>query len=115
MPHTKEGERIYRETHREKCRATYFIADQKKKKKNMVLIYYSPTYPPSCAYCGITDQEVLCIDHIHNDGKEQRKITGFGSRFYQWLITNNFPKGYQVLCFNCNHKKEVLRRRSLHV
>ncbi len=25
----------------------------------------------------------------------------------QWLITNNFPKGFQILCWNCNYAKGV--------
>jgi hypothetical protein len=28
-----------------------------------------------------------------------------GVRFYSWLRRNNYPEGYQVLCFNCNIAK----------
>ena len=26
----------------------------------------------------------------------------------QWLITNNFPMGFQILCWNCNVAKGIL-------
>ena len=29
------------------------------------------------------------------------KKIGLG-RLHKWLIDNNFPKGFQTLCFNCN-------------
>jgi hypothetical protein len=62
--------------------------------------------PPKCACCGESRIEFLTIDHINNDGANQRrriwgqKVSGFG--FYAWLVRMNFPEGYQVLCFNCN-------------
>ena len=30
-----------------------------------------------------------------------------GTKFYRWLKRNNFPEGFQVLCFNCNCGKEI--------
>lgn len=46
-----------------------------------------------------------------------------GSRvFYDWLIKNDFPDGFRVLCYNCNmslgfngyfpHRSGVLLRRN---
>jgi hypothetical protein len=57
-----------------------------------------------CNCCGETEQMFLSIDHVHNNGAEERKsgkYKGSGSAFYAWLCKNNFPKGYQVLCMNC--------------
>jgi len=28
-----------------------------------------------------------------------------GKRIYLWLLKNNFPKGFQILCFGCNIEK----------
>ena len=28
-----------------------------------------------------------------------------GIQFNKWLIKNNFPEGYQILCYNCNTVK----------
>lgn len=77
-----------------------------------VLSYYS-NGNPKCACCGETIIEFLTIDHINghteNDvrvkfiSKSQpyyRFIAGY--KLYRWLRQNNYPEGYQVLCFNCN-------------
>ena len=70
----------------------------------------------TCRWCGQGDQDVLTIDHINNDGAEHRKAFGgrvFGGRaLYNWLVKNDYPEGFQVLCFNCNVKKEIMRRRA---
>ena len=57
-----------------------------------------------CNCCGETERMFLSIDHVHNDGAEQRKAGlygGSGTAFYIWLRKNKFPEGYQVLCMNC--------------
>lgn len=72
------------------------------KRKVKVLQHYSPGLV-KCARCGIEDITVLTIDHINGRGGEERLRTG--SSFYQMLISQGFPEGYQVLCFNCNYKK----------
>lgn len=69
-----------------------------------VLSHYSQG-EPRCLSCGIIDLDVLTIDHIKGNGNAHRKITGGGVEFYRWLRKNNFPDGYQTLCFNCNAKK----------
>lgn len=61
-----------------------------------------------CACCGENEKLFLSIDHIHNNGAEQRKNGEYGrsgTSFYQWLRKNNFPDGFQVLCMNCNMGK----------
>lgn len=69
----------------------------------------------TCRWCGQGDIDVLCVDHIDNSGavhrKAQRGLTG--DSMYKWLVRNDYPPGYQILCFNCNTKKELLYRRSL--
>ncbi|KKM24758.1 hypothetical protein LCGC14_1601870 [marine sediment metagenome] len=68
-------------------------------------------YGGNCACCGEIQQEFLSIDHINNDGAAHRKQLssrsrgGGGSAMYQWLKTNGYPDGFQVLCFNCNMAK----------
>ena len=57
-----------------------------------------------CNCCGETERMFLSIDHVNNDGAEERKsgkYSGSGTAFYTWLRKNNFPSGYQVLCMNC--------------
>ncbi len=56
-----------------------------------------------CACCGIAEPPFLSIDHIDGGGARHRKQTGTSVYFYKWLQANNYPKGFQVLCSNCNH------------
>jgi len=55
---------------------------------------------PKCACCGETNIFFLTIDHINSDGHKQHR--GDRKRLAYWLKKNDFPDGYQVLCFNCN-------------
>lgn len=65
-----------------------------------------------CACCGETERKFLTLDHINNDGAQDRikiagKRTAAGFPTYQYLIRNGFPPGYQVLCMNCNYGKRM--------
>jgi hypothetical protein len=86
-----------------------------------VLLGYSKRHSnskvPCCNCCGENSfVEFLAIDHIAGKYKmdsipELVKI-GYSSklkdyRLIDWLIDNNFPKGFQILCHNCNMAKGV--------
>lgn len=60
-----------------------------------------------CACCGQTEPLFLTIDHIENDGAKHRASLGDwrGAKMFRWLRDNGYPKGFQVLCMNCNHGK----------
>ncbi len=70
-----------------------------------VLQHYSKSDIPSCNCCGENTLEFLCLDHINNDGNRQRMIHGIGTRMYLWIIKNEYPTDFQVLCHNCNMAK----------
>jgi hypothetical protein len=53
-----------------------------------------------CKRCGMKDIRALSIDHINGGGSKHLKEIRT-SNMYLWLINNNFPTGYQVLCMNC--------------
>jgi hypothetical protein len=59
-----------------------------------------------CAKCGNNDIDVLSIDHINGGGNAHRKNV-VHSHTEEWLVRNNFPDGFQVLCMNCQFKKRV--------
>jgi hypothetical protein len=69
-----------------------------------------------CVNCGIDVYPILTIDHINNDGAKHRLEVGGGKRkaspsaMYAWLKRNNYPKGFQVLCQNCNFFKDLMNR-----
>jgi hypothetical protein len=72
--------------------------------KMSALIKYSGN-PPFCVCCGEKEVRFLTIDHINNDGKNHRKeIRG---QIAVWLKKNNYPQGFQTLCFNCNCGKSI--------
>lgn len=107
----KEVQAKYYRTHMEQAKAyakTYRKAHQEfsQRYKYEVLSHYSEGIP-KCNNCGITDMDVLCIDHINGGGKKHRKEVGYGLTFYRWLFHNEYPSGFQVLCFNCNMKKRI--------
>ncbi len=54
-----------------------------------------------CIGCSETNIGFLTIDHINNDGAKHRKAIG-SLNLYSWIKQNNYPPGFQVLCFNCN-------------
>lgn len=60
-----------------------------------------------CACCGETEPLFLSIDHINNDGARHRREHNLktGEQLYRWLIRNKYPKGFQVLCMNCQWGK----------
>jgi hypothetical protein len=86
IEHVKDHQKNYREKLRMK-----------------VLSHYGGN-PPKCACCGETIINFLCIDHINGGGaKHYKKV---GGHMYYYLLKNSFPKGFQVLCCNCNQGKQ---------
>jgi len=58
---------------------------------------------PTCACCGENlGIEILTIDHIKGRKKNDTKS---GEQLYRYLKRNDYPEGFQVLCFNCNAAK----------
>ena len=61
-------------------------------------------YGNKCACCGEKQYEFLAIDHIKGGGTKHRKSIN-GKNIYLWLFQQKYPKGFQVLCHNCNQAK----------
>lgn len=70
-----------------------------------------------CACCGAEYAENpergalrrinLTIDHVFGDGKAHAEVRGARKHenLARWLIKNNFPRGFQILCWPCNTSK----------
>jgi hypothetical protein len=70
-----------------------------------------------CVECDINDIDMLTLDHINNNGAEHKREIGShrkdckGIGMYGWIVKNDFPKGFQVLCWNHNIKKGLIKTR----
>ncbi len=57
-------------------------------------------YGGKCACCGEANIAFLTISRgKNNEAKTQIK----GSQIGVWLKQNNYPKGFRILCSNCNY------------
>ncbi len=55
-----------------------------------------------CAICSEDRIDVLDLDHIEGGGIQERKKFKTPFAHYRWIRDSGFPKGYRVLCRNCN-------------
>lgn len=70
-------------------------------------------YGGKCACCSERNIWFLTIDHKNSDatndprtrGPAGWRMTGMG--WYNRLIRLGFPEDFQILCWNCNHAKEM--------
>lgn len=85
-----------------KCIAAYTKVRNQEDRINAMLAYSNNS--PACACCGEDRFLFLTIDHIHGNGNQHRlEVTGSKrGNITAWLRKNNYPPGFQVLCFNCN-------------
>lgn len=92
-------------------KAKQYNAAQAKKSRELrlqILKVYSPD-GPCCACCGESILEFLAIDHIDGKGSEHRRQLGVrgGYKFYKWIVDNNYPPGFRILCHNCNFTRGI--------
>lgn len=60
-------------------------------------------YGGACDCCGENMLEFLSIHHVNGDGGEHRQSLGRRwSALTDWLLKNDFPDGFAVLCHNCH-------------
>jgi len=84
--------------------------------KLAVLSHYSPNEVLGCSWagCAVDDVDMLVLDHVNDNGAQEKRLspnTGRGHELYRRLKKEEYPVGYQTLCCNHNHKKELLRTR----
>lgn len=84
--------------HREKI-----ILKNKERSEKLKSASYSKYGGAFCNCCGEKEYMFLSIDHINGGGNEHRRTElGGGQYIHRWLRDNNYPQGFQVLCYNCN-------------
>ena len=108
-----ERKKKFRKLHRQE--KNQYLYDYKLRIKIEVLTKYGKEQQLCCCWpeCGITDVDLLTLDHIDDDGAEQRRLgERTGKALYLELRVGGYPEGYQTLCWNHQWKKrlEHLRR-----
>ena len=114
-PEIKAKAKEYRDRPENRTR----IIDSHQKIRSNVLQKYSKRLSnsnvPCCRCCGINVHvNFLAIDHIAGkkqmDSEPELVKLGYSSTMQtntlqRWIIENKFPKGFQILCHNCNKAK----------
>jgi hypothetical protein len=77
---------------------------------------------PCCICCGENfHSDFLAIDHIAGrkqmDSEPELVKIGYSSKLLnhqliKWIIENNFPSGFQILCANCNFAKGMKKNNN---
>ncbi len=101
-----------RQKHRNENREHY--KTKERKKRLIIKERVINGHGGKCECCGETLLDFLTIDHINNDGARHRKEFGRAGKIHRWIISNNFPEGFQVLCFNCNYSKFLNGGKCIH-
>lgn len=73
------------------------------KRRRKIIKYYGDV----CICCGEDNYKFLTLDHIDGNGNEHRRKVGSGMGMLRWIIQNDYPPIFQVLCWNCNSAKGV--------
>lgn len=76
---------------------------ERRKRLNLKLKIIN-AYGRKCECCGEDKYEFLAIDHIDGGGIQHKKRIKKeeGKNLYYWLLAHDFPKGFRILCHNCN-------------
>ena len=73
--------------------------ETRKQKREKVIDHYSGG-KMCCCKCGFSDYRALSIDHTNGDGSAHRKVLA-GMNICDWIVKNDFPPMFQILCMNC--------------
>jgi len=115
--------------HKEEIKMVSTLEENETKTKNNrlhILQTYSKRLSnsdfPCCNCCGLNDNiKFLAIDHIRGReemGSEPELIKlGYTSKLknqplMKWIIENDFPEGFQILCHNCNTAKGITQNNN---
>jgi len=111
----KERIQNYKNKNRDKINKSEREKTRELKTKVMLHYSYGEIH---CIHCGETNIDFLTIDHIN--GRKAWKGTGGdskGNRLCRWLIREDFPDGFQILCWAWNQirtkkENEIKRKRT---
>jgi hypothetical protein len=107
IPEFREQKKKYEREYRIKNLDKLTVEGKKRSKKcrdkfrELVFNHYGK----QCICCGESNIKFLTIDHMNGNGRKHRAI--IKNHIHTWLVKNNYPKGFQVLCYNCNCGKRM--------
>lgn len=108
----KEHARKYKREMMKRLRASnpekYREQSRKAKAKLKDMVF--EVHGRQCARCGFSDIRALTLDHILNNGAEERKAIGERG-IYRRAVKTQHKEEYQILCMNCQFIKRVEARR----
>ena len=64
-------------------------------------------YGQLCVCCGETESCFLTVDHVLNNGAQDRRERGGNTVLRTWLARNPKSPDYQILCWNCQWGKRI--------
>ena len=113
---TREANEKYRTNARWREAKKQEARDRRVMYKLEVLSHYGPGGRLQCSWpdCPVIDPDMLSLDHIDDDGANDRRQKTYGwagGPFYSKMRVLNFPKGYQTMCWNHQWKKRLLSLR----
>ena len=102
--HNKQNLETYYKNHEKYCLNRRIAIKKKREEQKKIVFNHYSKGKNCCEICGIIDTDVLTIDHINGNGSKHRKEIR-GDHMENWLIKNNYPEGYRILCMNCQFKE----------
>jgi hypothetical protein len=106
--HYKENPEWYKNYYSENKEKIKNRAIERRNKNRLIVLNHYSGGVAHCACCGETEFDFLTLDHINGGGTKHRTdVNKPGSEFYYWIIKNDFPEGFQILCMNCNFAKGI--------
>jgi len=111
-PEARARQKKRRSTPEVKVKIASYEKERRETQKKDVFSHYSKIHSnsniPCCRCCGLNDHiEFLTLDHIAGrkqmDSEPELLKLGYSSKLPTqplnvWIITNNFPEGFQILC-----------------
>lgn len=92
----------YRKGWCKQCEHTMNYQREKRKQHQDRLDAIS-VYGGKCVCCGETEIVFLTFDHINGGGNQHRQESRLARKsLASWLVRNNYPPGFRILCFNCH-------------
>lgn len=107
-PANREKQRVWGRAWRERNqeRSRELNTKYNRETKQQIMAHYGG----ACICCSETTIEFLTLDHVNNDGQQDRrsaKVGRGGYRHYKKLLQEPRREDLQILCVNCHHAKTI--------